>query len=166
MTLTTLVLALAGAAYVIGRQIVGEPVQVRRLLLLPLALVVWGANDLDHGGLPAGAADVFLLVAGAVLAVALGLARGTTVELFTREGVLWCRSTLMTLAVWGASILARGLLLVGAHLLGARAVASSASLLLMLGLTLGAQSLTVYERGTRSGIAFAPDRRRRRLREA
>lgn len=164
MNVTTLVLALGGTAYVIGRQVMGEALQVRRLLLIPLALTLWGANNLDHAGL-AGVrmSDALLLVAAAVLAVGLGVARGLTVMLFARDGVLWCRSTLATLGVWVVSIVARVALIVVAHLLGASLAASTASLLLMLGLTLGAQSLVVYARGVRSGIGFAPDRRIRRV---
>ncbi|GAC1343589.1 MAG: hypothetical protein NVSMB29_16440 [Candidatus Dormibacteria bacterium] len=163
MSATTLVLILAGTAYVIARQMMGEPVQLRRLFLVPLGLALWGANDLDHSGLTAvSAADVLLLAASAVAAVGLGVARGATVALFSRGGALWYRSTLTTLAVWGVSIAARGLVLVGAHALGGRVTTSTGALLLMLGLTLGAQSVVVYARGTRSGIGFAPDRRRRK----
>ncbi|MHB8508084.1 MAG: hypothetical protein ACYDGR_05465 [Candidatus Dormibacteria bacterium] len=160
MNLTTALLALAGTAYVIARQVIGEPVQLRRLVLLPLLLTVWATNTLDHGGLAAlGPADGLLFVAGSVAAAALGLARGMSVHLFMREGVLWYRSTVSTLVLWAVSVATRALLLVTAHVLGATVTMGSGALLLTLGLTLGAQSLAVYMRGTRSGIPFSANPR-------
>ena len=44
--------------------------------------------------------------------------------------------------------------------------ADTASLLLMLGLTIGAQNLVVLARGYASGITFAPSRRPVRARRA
>jgi hypothetical protein len=133
------------------------------LLVIPLGLAVWGANTLDHGALPtAGLADVIIIAAGIVLAIGLGALRGCTMAVYPREGVLWARSTGLTMAVWGASIAARVPLAVAAHVLGADVAASGAVLVVLLGLTLGAQNLIVYVRGASTGLPFAPRSRRAR----
>src|SRR5690242_12488254 len=95
----------------IGRRLVGEPLQARRVFILPLVVAVVGAYQLSqlHHDLGADVRplDVGVLAAEAGLAVALGAVRGLTVQVFVRDGHLWQRYRPLTIAVWVVSIAVR-----------------------------------------------------------
>ncbi|HYB23716.1 MAG TPA: hypothetical protein VED41_07955, partial [Solirubrobacteraceae bacterium] len=92
-------LALAGIALVMSSRIQGQPLQAKRLLLLPAAFVILGISDLTGKNVHYTAADIGFLIAGVALAAVLGAARGATIELFTRDGELWQRYRPVTAAL-------------------------------------------------------------------
>ncbi|MFI9723017.1 DUF1453 domain-containing protein [Streptomyces sp. NPDC052396] len=144
---------------VIVKRLKGEPLNLRDLAVPPVVLTVIGGTALAkaHG---LTAADLGWTAAGALLAVALGALRGTTVRIFARDGVLWQRYTGRTFLVLLVSLLlgaGYGLL---AERLGMHRAARPAQLSIGLGF-LG-EALVLGCRGLRSGLPFAPERVRRR----
>jgi len=115
----TILLALAGIALVMWSRIQGQPLQAKRLLVLPAVFVVLGVSDLTGHHAHYTAADVGLLIAGGALAAVLGVARGATIELFTRDGELWQRYRPLTVALWLALIVAKVILAAIASAAGA-----------------------------------------------
>jgi hypothetical protein len=150
-----LLIVVAIVGYVLVRRFVGQPLQPRALLL-PLAVTIYGAYQLRGHHL--SGVDVALIGIEVVVALAVGLVRGTTIQIFTRDGHLWWRYRLVTLLVWVAGALLRFGLATGGHLAGADLDAGG-TLLLMLGVSLVAETAVVGVRAARTGVPFAPDRR-------
>lgn len=153
---TTVLIALVVLGYVLWSQTRGRPVVVRRLVVLPAVLVVWGLSDAGHAPHPSGALDVGLVALDVFLSLSLGALRGTTVRLSERNGFLYQQGGRATLALWGLSVAARAAVDAVGHA-GHEHLSSSASLLpLLFGLTLAAQGAVVAWRGARTGVPFAP----------
>lgn len=157
MSLVQIVLIVAVFGYVMWRRLAGEPLQARRLALVPAALVVWGGYQLAHQH-HITALDVALVAVETVVALGLGLVRGVTIMVYEHGGHLWYRYRPLTIAVWFASALIRLGLGVGGHLMGATLGATS-TLTLMLGATFLGEAAVVGARALRTGVPFAPDRR-------
>lgn len=148
---------IAVAVFVIGRQLLGEPLRGRRVLLLPAVLTVVGATRLGgHGAV--GAADVAFLAAGALAAVGIGAAQGATMRLEHRDGGLWGRVPPRGLWWWAALVGARVALTVLAGAAGAHLAASTAPIVLMLGLNRLGQAGVITLRAVGAGIPFAPEK--------
>jgi hypothetical protein len=152
MNLLTALLAVAAIVYVVARRFAGEPLEGRRLIVLPVVLTIIGATRLDH--LHPTPVEVAVLVAEAAVAVVLGAVRGLTVQVYDRDGHLWYRYRPLTLAVWLGSMLIR---LGFTHLPGA----GGDALLGVLGLSLLAEALVVGKRALATGVPFAPQGSRR-----
>jgi hypothetical protein len=159
MTAIPILLAVAAVVYVMVRRLVGEPLQAKRLVVLPVVLAVWGAVNLTNVLHPAVALDIaFLVVMGAVGVVA-GMVRGLTVQIFARDGHLWYRYRPLTVVVWVALVVARvGIGAVG-HVMGVHSAALTGSMLLTFGLSLLAEAAVVGSRALATGTPFAPSRR-------
>jgi hypothetical protein len=157
MSLVQILLIIAIVVYVMARRMSGEPLQAKRLLILPLAATVWGVYEVGKHHLTT--LDMTLLVAEAAVAVALGLARGYTIKVYECQGHLWYRYRPLTLVVWVATALIRVGMGFGGHLLGST-LTPTASLLMMLGASFLGEAAVVGARAMRSGVPFAPDRRR------
>ncbi|MEC3995415.1 hypothetical protein VSR01_18505 [Actinacidiphila sp. DG2A-62] len=147
----------AVAVYVIGRQLIGEPLRGKRVVVLPAVLAVVGASRLHGHGHAVGAADVVLLAAGGAVAVAIGLAQGAVLRLSERDGRLWGQLPPRGLWLWAALIASRLLTTALAHACGAHVAASSAPIILMLGLNRLGQAAVIARRAYVAGIAFAPE---------
>src|SRR5437667_133194 len=104
------------------------------------------------------AMDIGVLALEALLAVAVGATRGATIHLYRRDGQLWQRYRWSTLAVWIAAIALRAGLVVGGRL--ADVHVATKSLVLILGISLVAESALVSWRAARTGVPLAPSRRR------
>jgi FtsH-binding integral membrane protein len=153
------VLVVAGVGYVLWRRMQGEPLQAKRLLVLPLVFSVLGVVDLTESMAPhLGPADIAVLMAGAVISAVLGAARGATIELFPREGHLWQRYRGVTVALWGVLIASKLVLASVAHLVGAKGATGTASLMFSLGVSLLGEAAMVAARALSTGVSFAPDR--------
>ena len=72
---------IAIVAYVIGRQLVGEPLRGKRLIVLPAVLTVVGFIDL-RGAKHIDTADIVWLTVGAIGSLLIGLAFGTATTAF------------------------------------------------------------------------------------
>jgi hypothetical protein len=80
---------IAVIGYVIGRQLTGEPLRGRRVVLLPVILAVAGAVDLGKHGRHLEPADGACLVISGLIAVTIGLLQGRMMRLEDRNGALW-----------------------------------------------------------------------------
>ncbi|RKT56697.1 DUF1453 family protein [Saccharothrix australiensis] len=148
--LTWGLIAIAVVAVVVKR-FLGEPLDARGLVVPPLVLIGIGVHGLTSVDL--ATADVLWLVAGSVVGVALGALRGTTIRLFTRDGVLWQRYTPWTLAVWVGSFAVNAGLGFAAAAGGMHAEARPMTLSIGVGL-LG-ELVPIGLRALRSGVPFA-----------
>ncbi|MCE6994025.1 DUF1453 domain-containing protein [Saccharothrix sp. S26] len=97
---TWVLIAVAVVAVVVKR-FCGERVNARDLAGPPAVLVGLGVYGLVDVHLTA--VDWAWLVAGSAVGLGLGVARGATVRVFTRDGVPWQRYTPWTLLVWAGS---------------------------------------------------------------
>jgi hypothetical protein len=153
-----IVAVIAIVAYVIGRQLVGEPLRGKRIVLLPVILTVIGIADLggkSHHVMPV---DVACLIAGALLVAGIGVAQGLAMRLESRKGSLWGQMPAKGLWLWLLLIASRVLMVVIAHGVNAQVAASSATILLMLGINRLAQAAVVVPRALSAGIPFAPEK--------
>jgi hypothetical protein len=150
------VLIAAVVIFVIVRRFAGRPLTAR-FLLVPVGLTVWGAYQL-HGH-RVSALDLGFLVISAIVGLALGVARGSTIQIYRRGGHLWQRYRPATLAVWVLTVLVRIGLSAGGHGVGVD-LDTDSSLLLTFGISLIVEGAVVALRAGRTGVPFAPSRRR------
>ena len=155
MSFVSIAIAAAVIVFIIVRRFTGQPVRANAYVI-PLALTVWGALQLR--AVHVGAIDIGFLALEALLAVAVGATRGATIHLYRRDGQLWQRYRWSTLAVWIAAIALRAGLVVGGRL--ADVHVATKSLVLILGISLVAESALVSWRAARTGVPLAPSRRR------
>ena len=144
--------------YVIGRQLVGEPLRGKRLILLPAVLAVVGLFRLVQHGTPVGVSDIALLTISAVIAAAIGAGQGSMMRLESREGALWGRMPPRALWLWAALIGCRVATMVLASAMGAHVAASSAPIVMLLGVNRLGQAAVITVRALRAGIPFAPEK--------
>ena len=144
--------------YVIGRQLLGEPLRGKRLIVLPLILAGVGALDLGKDGRHPQAIDIAFIVASGVVAAGIGLAQGGMMRLENRNGGLWGQMPVKSLWLWVALVMSRVLIGVVARASGAHVAASTASVLLVLGINRLAQAAVIAPRAIKDGIPFAPEK--------
>jgi hypothetical protein len=144
--------------YVIGKQLLGEHLRSKRLILLPVVLVALGLSQLlGHGNHPR-AADIALIAVSAVVASAIGVTQGTLMRLEARDGTLWGQMPLRSLWLWTALVGSRIVVDVIAHGTGAHLAASTAPIILTLGINRLAQAAVVAPRALAAGIPFTPEK--------
>jgi hypothetical protein len=158
MSLLTVLAAMGILVFVIGQQVVGSALRGKRLILLPAVLTVIGIVDIGGHGSHPGVTDVVLLTASAAVAIAIGVALGVMTRLERRDGYLWAQLPVRGLWLWAGLIVSRLLFVGVAHATGAHVAASSAAILLMLGLNRAAQALVVVPRAIAAGIPFAREK--------
>ncbi|MBF6546804.1 hypothetical protein [Nocardia brasiliensis] len=153
MSVGLLIAVFVGVLVLIVKRFAGEPVDARDTFLTPLILVGIGGYSVIHvDGLDG--TDIGWLVIGAVIGIAFGAVRGTTTVLFERDGYLWQRYTVKTLAVWGVSTVAGfGVSALGS-VMGMHPEARPITLSIGVGM-LG-EMLTLGLRALASGVPFAP----------
>jgi hypothetical protein len=154
------ILAVIGIiGYVIFRQVQGEPLRGKRTVLLPAILTVIGFLNLHgSGGAHLAGTDVACIVVGTAGSAAIGLAFGAVMRLESRGGYLWAQLPLRGLWLWVALAGWRVLVTVAASGLHAHIAASTATLLLSLGINRLAQAAVVVVRATGMGVPFAPEK--------
>ncbi|MFD8085764.1 DUF1453 domain-containing protein [Kitasatospora sp. NPDC059722] len=146
----------AVVAVVVVRRLNGEPLNARDLFAPPVVLTGIGLWTVSrHAGLHA--ADYAWIAAGAVLGTALGAARGVTVRVYERDGVLWQRYTWRTFLVAGISLaVMAGFAALAAHF---GLAADARPVQLSIGTGFLGEALAVGHRALSSGTPFAPERR-------
>jgi hypothetical protein len=149
------VIAVIGAA--ILRQLKGEPLRGRRIILLPIVLVVIGAMNIS-GTKALTTADAACIAASAMVAVAIGLAQGSLLHLESRDGGLWGRMPAKGLWWWVALLASRLVVYVIASVIGAKAATSLDSILLVLGLNRLAQAAVIAARAVAACVPFASEK--------
>lgn len=152
ITLVQLLIAIAVVVLIIGRRFAPRPVSGdRRRWRLPIVLAVIGVANLaqlSHHTPPITltGTDTAFLIAGGLISAVLGALRGFTVRISSQGGELIQRYSIATAALWLATIGLRiGMDLLAPSFGVAKAVAS-ASLLLMLGVSLLGESLAITAR--------------------
>jgi hypothetical protein len=134
---------------------VGEQVEIKGLLILPLVLTGIGVSDLHdiHG---ADAATVAFIAVSVALSVALGLVRGRTVHLGARDGVLWMRYRLSSVGLWVLNLVLKVALLPVEHAVSpAASSAANHALLMSIGLGILAETAVVLLRALSTDAAVA-----------
>ncbi len=157
MNVLDILAVVAIIGYVIGRQLLGEHLKGRRLILLPIILIVIGATQFGGHGHP-GAADIALIAAGAIVASAIGIVQGSLLHLEARDGTLWGQMPLRSLWLWTALVGSRIVIDVIAHGAGAHLAASTAPIILTLGINRLSQAAMVAPRALAAGIPFTPEK--------
>ena len=152
ITVVLVVLVLAAVGYVLVSRIAGQPVNARRLLVLPGVLTMMGLLELSGAGSAGmGPQDLGLLAVGLAAAAGFGAGRGATVTVSVRDGRPWLRYRAVTLALWAATVAVRVGLSVLAHAAGATVAGSGPALLLSAGVTLLAEGAVVAHRASTVG---------------
>jgi hypothetical protein len=144
---------------IVLRRMRGRELRPRRLLTLPLIVLIVGAG----AALPQMATthlhglDYLIAAIDLVLSIGLGAARGFTVQIYRNTGTFFYRYGRATVLLWCLSIGLRFMLGIFGSLHGASPLVASGSVILMLGLTLLCQNVIVRCRqGSPSQQAAAP----------
>ncbi|MEV5965240.1 hypothetical protein AB0L70_25955 [Kribbella sp. NPDC051952] len=143
---------------VVGRQVTGSLVSQRQLVLMPTILLLIGLLSVSSAVHTATSGELAFLVLDCVILVGLGLARGTSVRLSQTPDGLYQKGTGATLALWLITI---GLRIGGAFASAAiwpHGALSHASIVLTIGLTIGAQNAMIYRRALGMNIPLAAER--------
>src|SRR5882724_4489370 len=99
-----IVVAAAVLIFVIGRRLAGEPLKAGRVTVFPLVIAAIGLYQISQLA-NLSTTDVGLIGLEAVIAVVLGLVRGSTIKIFVRSGHLWQKYSWATVGLWVGSIL-------------------------------------------------------------
>jgi hypothetical protein len=144
--------------YVIGRQLLGEPLRGKRVVALPVILAVAGAADLGAHGRHVRPADVACLVVSGLIAVMIGLLQGRKMRLESRNGALWGQMPVRGLWLWAVLVGSRLVMTVIALAVGAKVAGSSAPMIMLLGINRIGQAAIVMRHALATGIPFAPEK--------
>ena len=146
-----IVIGLVVLAWLLSRQVQKRLVKEDRKPTVLLILLVLGIVQLASYFKSAASdnAVVLLLIGSLVLAAGFGVVRAYTVRLWRADGQLWRQGTWLTVVLW--------LVAIGSHIgldfviegAGEAKGLSSASILLYLAVTLGAQRAIVQSRANR-----------------
>lgn len=154
----TIIAVIAIIGFVIGRQLMGEPLRGKRVVLLPVILTIIGISDLGSQHQPVKPVDIACLVAGGLLVAGIGAAQGSVIRLESRNGALWGQLPGRGLWLWALLIGTRLIMTGVADLAGAHVAASTSTILLMLGINRLAQAAVVLPRAMSVNIPFAPEK--------
>ncbi len=154
---STLISVLAGVALLIFislRQLRWQPVDLRRLITMPVILlgagVVIGAQTYQSlSALHPGAGDVMSIVVELVLAVVGGLLMGRLTKIETIDGQVRSRLTGPGLAIWCGFIAVRIGMAVLAHATGAELASSTPLIFLMIAVVKATQAFVISQRVSR-----------------
>lgn len=149
MSLVDILLIVAGVGYLLVRRILGDIVQIKGLLLLPVVLTGVGLFQVDD----LGALDlttVGFVAVGIALSLVIGVVRGMTVHLGVRHGELWMRYRASTVGLWVLNFAVKGALIpVQVAFTKQSAAAATHTLPLSIGLGILAESAVVLLRAVR-----------------
>jgi hypothetical protein len=151
-----IIAGIAIVAYVIGRQLIGEPLRGKRVILLPVILTVIGVASL--GGKNARPVDLVCLIVGGLVVAGIGAVQGRAMRLESHNGSLWGQLPPNGLWLWLLLIVSRVIMIGVADGVHAHVAASSATILLMLGINRLGQAAVVVPRALSAGIPFAPEK--------
>jgi hypothetical protein len=156
----TLLIVAAVIVLVVVRRLAGEPLQMKRMLVIPVVLGALGIHQL--AGTPITGGMVAYLAGGAVVAAALGLVRGATVAVYEKDGVVWMRYRPLTIAIWVLSVAVRGGMALVAR--GAGLHVPAETTMLLAAASLLAEAAVVAPKALATGASFAPSGRGQSLR--
>jgi hypothetical protein len=133
-------------AFVLYRQMTRQQLRARRLVLLPVILVIFGVQQLAGQHLSISLGSVTYLVINGLVGLALGVWRGTTFRLWTEEAVVMVRGTFLTLLSWGALIAVRVIFAIATHATKYGQGVVIGELLVALAITFAAQNAVIWLR--------------------
>jgi hypothetical protein len=142
---------------VVTRQLRGEPLRGKRVVVLPAVLIVIGLVNL-HGARHVRPVDVVCIAVSALIAGWLGIRQGAVMWLERRDGGLWGQLPRRGLWLWAALIASRIVISVIAALLGAKIATSTDSVILVLGINRLAQAAVIAARAVAAGVPFSPEK--------
>jgi hypothetical protein len=151
-------LVVAVVAYVIMRQVRGEAMRGKKLIVLPLVLTVVGILSLTKHSVHPTATDITCMAVSAVIAAGIGVGQGTSMRLESRQGALWARMPARGLWWWPALLASRLVMSLVAHGLDAKVAASTAPILMLLGINRVGQALVIAPRALSGPVPFAPEK--------
>jgi hypothetical protein len=154
MSAVEILLIAAVVVYVVGARLAGQPLQAKRLVVIPAAMSIYGLTQLGHPG----ATAIVALAVEAAIGFGLGLLRGVTIHVYEKAGHLWFRYRPLTLAVWAATIAVRVVIALGTHAVGVN-LPTTGAILVSFGLSLFGEAAVIATRAQRLGVPYAPDRR-------
>jgi hypothetical protein len=153
-----IVLAVAAViGMVVIRQLKGEPLRGKRVMLLPAILIAVGATGLN-GAPRFKSLDTVCVAASALIAAAIGLWQGGLMRLEPRDGGLWGQMPQRGLWLWVALIVSRLVVIGVAAAVGAKAASSPDSVLLTLGVNRLAQAAVIAARAMTAGVPFSAEK--------
>jgi hypothetical protein len=122
---------------------------------MPAILIVIGVGSAATALSSAKPGEWLFFLVDAVIVVGLGLARGATTRLSMRDGGLFQKGTALTLVLWLTTIAVRvGAAFLG-NSLGVEGMLTTASALLLFGLTIAAQNAVIYLRAQQQRLPLA-----------
>lgn len=149
ITIILVVAGLAAVVYVLVSRVRGQPLNQRRVIVLPAVITAVGVLELvrvaQHAAPPV---DLSLLTAGIAVSLAMGVARGMTVLVSEHDGQPWMRYERLTLLLWLGTIVLRGGLSVAGREIHAPLAAGGPALLVGVGVTLLTEGAVVARRAT------------------
>jgi hypothetical protein len=145
-------LALIG--FVLYRQMSAQPLQGRRLVLLPAALGFFGVQLLARQPLAADLGTIAILAVGLAVGLGAGTWRGTTFRVWTEAATVTVQGTMMTLVTWGVLLAVRLPFAFLGHLANRPQGFAVGELLLALAVTFGAQNAVIWRRAR--GLRLVP----------
>ncbi len=155
MSAIDILLIIAGVGYLFARRMIGQLLEIKSLLVLPVVLTGIGVSDVAHLH-HVDAASVAVLAVSVAVSVALGVVRGRTVHLGVRDGALWMRYRVSSVLLWVLNIALKGALLPVAHAVSPHAApVVGHGLLLAIGLGILAESAVVLVRAMPTDAAVA-----------
>ena len=126
--------------WILARQVQRAPVKPRLLWLAPLILAYFGIRSLPASTWHVPAVLGLLLLSAAV-SVGLGVWRGQTIRVWREaDGTWWRQGSALTLVLWGALLVVRGLLYALDAATGHRDASGLGAILVTLALSFAAQN--------------------------
>ena len=138
----------AAVVWILARQVRVTPVKPRLLWLVPLLLAFFGIRSLPSSTWHVPA-DLALLAISAVISIGLGVWRGQTIRVWRdADGTWWRQGSALTLVLWGALIVARGLIYGAGVAVHHREATNLGAILVTLALSFAAQNAVTALRMT------------------
>jgi hypothetical protein len=133
----------AAVVWILARQVQVARVKPRLLWLTPVILAFFGIRSLPSSTWHVPA-DLGLLALSAAISLGLGVWRGQTIKVWRdADGTWWRKGSALTLVLWGALIVARGLLYGVGVAVGHREATNLGAILVVLALSFAAQNAVI-----------------------
>ncbi|MBB4687633.1 hypothetical protein [Amycolatopsis jiangsuensis] len=145
---------------VVYRQLRGTVLTRKSLVIMPLVLTAAGVFSAADALGAATSGELTLLAVDVVVLAALGLLRSATTTLTARDSTTFQKGSVGTLLLWLATIGARVGFGFAAAAFGVSGALTSGSILLTLGISIGAQNALTYYRIQQRGLPLAEGSRR------